>query len=402
MKSMTAPMLALYAVSTVTSYVAFSFFLSQQASGFLGSGGVIQQAVPTPDPSNRIVIAPDAPKTEECPLNGKYYTVAERESWDTRRPLAVMIENHLDARPQSGLIKADVVYEAVVEGGITRFMPMYYCEVQAKDTLVAPVRSARQAFIDWASEYNMPLYVHVGGSNGEDTDPRVRGLEHLADYGWTLRNDLNQFSIGAPTFIRNYDRIAGKDIATEHTMESSTERLWALGVKRGYTNTSPDTKVKGKIVEGKDWREAFTPWKFADDKAEKGSVNSISYEFWSGYPDQAVRWEYDPSTNEYKRFMGGQAHLDLETGKQISAKNVIVQVAKEEFSVDIHHHNFIKTSSSGKAYLFANGEAQEINWSKKNRESRTVFTDAKGKDVAFARGMVWISVVNDKSDKPSY
>jgi hypothetical protein len=108
-------------------------------------------------------------------------------------------------------------------------MPIFYCESQAKDTIIAPVRSARQFFLDMASEYNMPLYVHVGGANGDDTDPRVRALEHISDYGWSLRNDLNQFSIGYPTFVRNYNRLPGRDdLATEHTMESSTERLWLL------------------------------------------------------------------------------------------------------------------------------------------------------------------------------
>jgi len=397
MKNMYLPLLIAYLLSSIASFGVFAFVGTDERGGLLNPTSVVEQAVPTPDPSNRLVIAPEAPKTAECPLNGKMYTEVEKESWDKRRPLAVMIENHPDARPQSGLIKADVVYEAVVEGGVTRFMGMYYCDAQARDVLVAPVRSARQAFIDWASDYNMPLYVHVGGANGDDTDPRVRALEHLSDYGWTLRNDLNQFSIGYPTFVRNYSRIPGKDdLATEHTMESSTERLWALGDKRGYTNMSPETKVKGKTIPGTEWTDTFTPWTFKDeaDASTRGTTTKISHEFWTGYSSWAVEWNYDKDSNTYKRIMGGEPHNDLETGKQIAPKNVVVMFAKELTSVDIHHHNYFQTIGNGRAIVFQNGQAIEANWSKKTRESRLVFTDAKGKEIEFARGMIWISTVD--------
>ena len=190
---------------------------------------------------------------------------------------------------------------------------MYYCGVQAKDTILLQNRSARQFFLDMASEYNKPLYVHVGGANGDDSDPRS-GVEHISDYGWTQRNDLNQFSLGYPTFVRNYNRLPDKeDLATEHTMESSSERLWAIGDKRGFTNVSPDIKVKGKVVAGTDWKTAFTPWAFQNDAAQnnRGTTTSIAHEFWSGYTDFAVKWDYDSASNSYKRNLGGQPHVDM-------------------------------------------------------------------------------------------
>ncbi|MBI5151374.1 MAG: DUF3048 domain-containing protein [Candidatus Pacebacteria bacterium] len=403
MKRVILPALLAYLISAAGTFAVFSMVSGDSSSSLINPAQIEQTAVPTADPSNRLAVAPEAPKTEECPLNGKMYTVTERESWDTRRPLAVMIENHTEARPQSGLSRADIVYEAVVEGGITRFMPIFYCEAQAKDTIIAPVRSARQFFLDMASEYNMPLYAHVGGSNGDDTDPRVRALEHLSDYGWTLRNDLNQFSIGYPTFVRNYNRLPDKeDLATEHTMESSTERLWALGEKRKYTNMSPDTKVRGKIVPGADWRDKFVKWLFQDEAASgsRGTVNKVAYEFWTGYKDFTVEWDYNLATNMYKRVMGGEPHLDLNTNAQIEMKNVVVIQTKEYPSVDVHKHNYIVTGGTGKAWIFQNGNAIEATWSKKDRESRMTFS-AGGKPVKFARGPIWISVVNMEI-KPTY
>ncbi len=66
--------------------------------------------------------------TGECPLNGMMYPEDQKEAWEKLRPLTVMIENHEDSRPQSGIMRADVVYEAVAEGGITRFLGVYYCK----------------------------------------------------------------------------------------------------------------------------------------------------------------------------------------------------------------------------------------------------------------------------------
>ncbi|RLC31408.1 DUF3048 domain-containing protein, partial [Candidatus Woesebacteria bacterium] len=78
------------------------------------------------------------------------FTKIESDIWESRRPIAIIVENHADARPQSGLSKADIVYEAVAEGGITRFLGIYYCGAAAEDVIASPVRSARVYFIDWA------------------------------------------------------------------------------------------------------------------------------------------------------------------------------------------------------------------------------------------------------------
>jgi hypothetical protein len=103
------------------------------------------------------------PKTESCPINGVKYSTQQRDWWQKHRPLGVMIENHEDSRPQSGLSFADTVYEAVAEGGITRFLAIFYCQ---DAPIIGPIRSARTYFIDFASEYgNSPLYTHVGGAN---------------------------------------------------------------------------------------------------------------------------------------------------------------------------------------------------------------------------------------------
>ena len=324
-------------------------------------------------------------KSEACPLNGAQFTKAEKNIWDSRRPLAVMIENHLEARPQSGLSDADIIYEAVAEGGITRFMALYYCQAAAYETTLGPIRSARTYFIDWASEYNLPLYTHVGGAN---TPGPANALGQLGNYDWSGANDLNQFSIGYPTFWRDYERL-GRTVATEHTMYSTTEKLWAVGAKRGFTNLDP---------EENNWLDDFTPWKFAQAEvslAGRGAVQSISYPFWE-YTDYDVTWQYNQENNLYQRFNAGQPHQDLNTGQQLTAKNLVVQLATERKANDGYPDNvhlLYGTIGKGKAYIFKDGQAIEGSWAKAKRLSRTIFSDAQGKEILFNPGKIWISVL---------
>jgi hypothetical protein len=193
----------------VTAGISFSLF-SSKVPGVVtqNSGG---EAGGLPAIANQIDEDPALPRTEACPLNGSLKTQQAKDAWSKRRPLAVMIENHEESRPQSGLSSADVVYEAVAEGGITRFMAVFLCPFN--DIQVGPVRSARTYFLDWVSEYNS-LYAHVGGAN---TPGPANALGQIIDYKIL---DLNQFGIGFPTFWRDYQRL-GHPVATEHTMYSS-------------------------------------------------------------------------------------------------------------------------------------------------------------------------------------
>lgn len=382
--------------------VLAAFFLSAGASYGLttylytpGNGGAIEP-IATPPVGGGLNIDPSEPKVAECPMNGMMYTKTEQKVWESRRPLYVMIENTTDARPQSGLSSADVVYEAVAEGGITRFGTVMYCGIAKEDTIVGPVRSARTYFVNLASEYNFPLYTHVGGANCSSADggktctthKSVQALEQLNDYGWggSKGNDLNQFSIGFPTFWRDYERL-GRTVATEHTMYSSSEKLYkyASGT-RGWTNKSP---------KGDEWEKGFVPWKFKDEAkdSERGDMASISFGFWDRYKDFEVVWKYDKPTNTYIRENGGSAHKDRNNDKTLTAKTVVVQFTKENGPLDDHKHMLYDVIGTGDAIFFQDGTAVKGTWAKKDRVSRTVFKDAKGKEVSFNRGTIWVEVL---------
>jgi hypothetical protein len=377
--TMALSFIGVYLLATGISLAIFSFARK--------NSGVSSTQVGT----TRSKIDQSLPKTEECPLNGQKYTKAEKDIWEGRRPATVMIENHSESRPPSGLSRADVVYEAVAEGGITRFLSVFYCGAAAEDVQVAPVRSARIYFLDYAAEYGeKPIFMHVGGANdysgSGDTARDVRALESLESMGWRVPggNDFDTtYDSGYPIFWRNYERL-DREVATEHTMMASLDAAYKEAEKRGFA---------AKDEDGVAWDNEFVSWKFADDKAQSPTVADISFGFWDNKGDYDVEWKYDSGNNSYLRFNGGEVYTDLTTKAQIFAKNVVILFAKERGPVDRNLHMFYTTTGTGEALIFQNGIAIEGTWKKTTRDSRTIFTDEKGKEINFVRGPIWIEVV---------
>ena len=364
--------LILYVGSTSLSYSLFSKITIPSATK-----ESLTSSLPTS--SNALVEDPNEPKTEVCPLNASKHTKKAKDSWSQRRPLAVMIENHTEARPQSGLSSADLIYEAVAEGGITRFMALFYCNLS--DVQVGPVRSARTYYLDWLGEYDA-LYAHVGGAN---TPGPADALGQIIKYGV---KDLNQFSIGFPVFWRDYQRL-GHSVATEHTMYSTTQKLWEVGAKRGWIATDS---------AGLRWDKNFTSWKFKEDQGG-GSTTKIMVNFWESQSGYQVEWNWDGTTNSYKR-KNGESHLDLNNNKQLEAKVIVVQFEKESNANDGYPgnvHLLYGTTGSGKALIFQDGSVLEGKWNKASRTARSKYVDKNNKEIEFNAGQIWIQTVPEGS-----
>lgn len=339
-----------------------------------------ETAASLPTPSNAFEEDPSEPKTQVCPLNGSKHTKKAESFWTLRRPLAIMIENHAEARPQSGLSSADIIYEAVAEGGITRFMALFYCNLA--DVQVGPIRSARTYYLDWLGEYNA-LYAHVGGAN---TPGPADALGQIIRYG---AKDLNQFSIGFPIFWRDYQRL-DHPVATEHTMYSTTARLWGVGAKRGWTATDS---------AGIKWDNNFKSWTFKDDKASVDPTK-VTVNFWESQPGYETVWNYDPASNSYKRKNGGANHMDLNNNTQLAAKNVVVQFQRESNANDGYPgnvHLLYGTTGAGRALFFIDGTATEGRWTKASRLARTKYLDKNNNEIEFNRGQIWIQTVPEGS-----
>jgi hypothetical protein len=198
---------------------------------------------------------------------------------------------------------------------------------------------------------------------------------------------LNQFSrgLGFPVFWRDYERL-GHEVATEHTMYSTTEKLWEVAAKRGL----------GAIDDkGNRWDKNFESWKFKDEASlnKRGEANKISFGFMGDYTDYQVEWQYNKGDNTYQRFNGGLLHKDLNNDCQLEAKNVIVLFLSEKGPIDDLKHLLYGTTGKGKALIFQDGLAIEARWQKAKRMSRTIFSDAKGKEITFNRGPIWLEMV---------
>ncbi len=345
----------------------------------------------------------DAPKVAECPISGAKYTKAEEDIWNTRRPIAAMIENNLEARPESGLSRADVVYEAVAEGGITRFLGIFYCGTPAETVKAAPIRSARVYFVNMAAGYGTdPIYLHQGGANDfcstcpggvkprSEIDKTVNAYALLDKLGWrngSQGNDMDGgFNIGYPIVVRDQYRLSSTAAAWEHSVVADLDEVYKEANKRGFNY---------KDGNGVPWTQGFTKWTFQDGKSSSSpTAGDVKFGFWNNQPDYDVEWKYDSTTNSYLRSNGGKSHIDWEFDKpQLSAKNVVILFATEKGPVDTEKHMFYQVTGTGKAIVFQNGEAITGTWSKTTALDREVFYDDNRKEIPMVRGATWVEIV---------
>lgn len=300
---------------------------------------------------------PVPPPVFYSPLTGEKVT----DEAATKQPVtAIMIENSPDARPQSGLKQAGVVYEAIAEGGITRFLTLHQ---QDKPQLIGPVRSLRMYYVDWLAPYNASV-AHVGGSAAA-----------LAEIRNGSYRDIDQF-FNSGSYWRATDRYA------PHNVYTSFERLDALNQTKGYTGSSFTgfTRTDGKPSDA--------------PNATQVAINFSSALFNTSY-------SYDKDTNTYKRFLAGAPHLDREDG-QITPNVVIALKADMSLVMEDGYRESITTTGSGEAIIFQNGTATTATWHKADRKTNLTFTDASGKEIALNRGQTWIAAVPNGSGSVSW
>ena len=315
--------------------------------------------VPSPSPT---------PIRHAAPLDG---APISDEEWEARKdllPIAVMVDNSPSAYPQSGLDRADLVYEAFVEGGITRFMAVFW----AHDTdFVEPVRSARTPFVNWVSELDA-LYAHAGGATTEND---ANAIGQIAEWGI---KDLNAF---APASSNAYYRDSAR--YSPYNLVAGTSWLREAAAKLGYAGPA-----------------ASEPWLFkADDPGSSAGApaGGIEVSFRDRrVPWQLVQWHWDRATDSYLRFQAGGPHVDGQTGEQLRFKNVVVMRVPWQV-VDESGHVLLDQFGQGPATVFVDGRAIEGTWRKKDRTGRTRFYDGSGAEIAFNRGPIFIEVVGPES-----
>jgi hypothetical protein len=317
-------------------------------------GGYLFQAKPL-----TATVAPTAGSTtKQIATNGKvtYFSpltgVAVGDEAATKRQVtAIMIENSPVSRPQSGIKPAGIIYEAIAEGGITRFLTLHQ---EDRPALIGPVRSLRPYYIDWLAPFDAAV-AHVGGS--------ANALSEIRNGSY---KDIDQFFAGS-YYWRATDRYA------PHNVYTSFDKLDALNAARGYTNS------------------AFTGFpRKQDSPAAIKNATSISVNV-SG-PAYNSSYAYDDATNSYVRSVGGQLHVDREAG-QITPKSVIVIKVPTQIGFEDGHREQMTTLGFNEAYVFQDGQYIAGFWRKDTKKDQMRFYDKAGIPIALNAGQTWITVI---------
>ena len=311
-----------------------------------------------------LLSAPEEPRTEESPLNGMLFSKKEMDKMMARRPVAVMMNNHVDARPLSGLNSADIVIEANVESGITRLLAIFWSKAPEK---VGPIRSLRQNYLEWASEYD-PLLIHDGCA--DTNDPRTNACGNVYTYG-----------IKTITTIGAWRSNEGGRVAP-HNEYSSVTNAWNYGEKMSL-NKFPSSIDSWNFKRDADIK----------DRGEKTHVKTVFHTRLANGGLYDTEWVYDKSTNSYFRRIGGRPDIDAETKTQVTAKVVIAQEVKVIPSGDDKGRLITTTIGQGNAKILQDGNIIDATWKKPSRTGRTTYYDSSNNPIKLNRGRIWISMI---------
>lgn len=339
-----------------------------------GTAYVMTHRSVKPQANHLVVVAkpkPKAPTTVASTLSG----LQVDPSVNQRPVTGVMIENSLDARPQSGLDQASVVFEAVAEGGVTRFFALFQ---DTQPDYIGPVRSARPYYVQWCLSFDCS-YAHVGGSPDGLADIRAWGVK-----------DLDQFyNSGA------YHRISSR--YAPHNVYTSIASLNQVEASKGYGAST----YTGFARKAEQPYKAPVAGSTAKNQDARTPVTSIDFALSGAYYNP--HFDYDAASNSYKRSEAGQPHMEVHSDGgqvQITPKVVIgmiVPMSQGELDSSGAYYSNYQAVGSGQALIFQDGTVTTVNWSKPDTKSALSFTDNDGKPVKLNAGQTWVTAITDAS-----
>jgi hypothetical protein len=300
----------------------------------------------------------EAPKPMAEPITSTLTGLPIADASINDRPVTgIMIENSRDARPQSGLTDAGVVFEAIAEGGITRFLTLWQ---DTESDYIGPVRSVRPYYLQWLMGFDGAV-AHAGGSGD--------ALRMIKDLNI---KDLDQFH-NASAYWRVSSRYA------PHNLYTSTAKLNEIEAKKGFGKANYTGFARKK-------------------EAASAAPNARAIDFNISSALYNSHYDYEAATNSYLRSEGGSPHTDERSGKQISAK-VVIGLVMPQGKNGIY--TTYDTIGSGRAYIFQDGVATIGNWYKDSNTSQFTFKDDGGAELKLNPGRTWLTVVGG-TDRISY
>ncbi|MEO6513562.1 MAG: DUF3048 domain-containing protein, partial [Candidatus Saccharimonadales bacterium] len=347
----------------------------------LGSGSAAYFIVHNKKPKATAIAAPKK-TVKKAPVDTRVPSTLSGLLVDptvNQRPVTgIMIENSTDARPQSGLGDASVVFEAIAEGGITRFLTLFQ---DTQPDYIGPVRSVRPYYEQWALGFDAPL-AHVGGS--------PEALANIKTWGV---KDLDQFyNSGA------YQRVSNR--YAPHNVYTSIAKLNEIEAAKGYLSSTFTgfTRKKEAPYKAPAAATSTTKTKTTTKPDTRTVANAIDVAISSALYNN--HYDYDTATNSYKRSEGGQPHMVVDvTGaqKQITPKVIITLVMPYGIQSDGKHSEY-GTIGTGQMFVFQDGTVTPGTWTKSANNEQFQFVDNEGHPLPLNPGQTWLTVVDAAGD----
>jgi Protein of unknown function (DUF3048) N-terminal domain/Protein of unknown function (DUF3048) C-terminal domain len=293
---------------------------------------------------------PKQPESKPAPITG----VDVPTEISLRPTTAIMIENSVDARPQSGLYDADMVVEAVAEGGITRFVALFQ---SGQPTEIGPIRSARPYYVQIAKTFDA-AYVHAGGS------PDAISL--ITDLGV---KDMSAFEENG-TYIRSDKR------AAPHNLYSSMSKIDTRRNDLGYKTSN------------------FATFSHKNDTPQTPSASVINFTISSESFNPS--FSYVASNNNYRRSEGGEPQLDAANQAGQLAPKVIIGLVTTKGSNDAY--STYRLTGNGEVKVFQDGIVSDGTWSKDKDDSQFVIKDKNGLPMNLNKGQIWMTLLGSTSN----
>ena len=277
------------------------------------------------------------------------------------RPYAVMINNHPTARAyHHGLQDAYIIYEIIVEGGMTRYLALFKDQDTAK---IGSVRSSRHYFLDYALE-NDAYYVHWGWSPQAESDIRTLGI-----------NNINGLTYEGTYFYRETFLVS-----LEHRGFTTMEMLKKATAKLNYRSETNKDLLLNYSIDTQDLSQ----------QEEAKEANTVTIRYSNSITDKYV---YDKENEYYLRYVNNSEHVDYATKEQYHFKNIITyQVANSSISNDEKGRQDISNIGEGTGYYITNGYSIPIKWKKTSRESQTKYYYTDGKELKVNDGNTFIQI----------
>ncbi len=319
------------------------------------------------DESSEIEEEDTTPKEPVVERNYNYLTGEELENGEssTARPVAIMINNAKQALPQKGLSNAQVIYETVTEGGITRLMALYP-SVESVGT-AGPIRSARDQFVEFVLPANA-IYVNIGSSR--------YAKEMLTLYNY---QDINGVYLGEDAFYFDAEREVSLNVAPEHCWFTTSDLI-----NQGIAINEMDTN--GNV---------YPLFNFNLEEKTTALDGQSAYNIAFSYSDYApVDFTYDENTQKYFKTAFGAPHIDGETNEQLSFDNVFVLYAPIDLKEDLVVPDY--SLEEGTGYYFFGGEYIKVNYTKAEPRSPLVITDEDGNEIKVNVGESYVGIVDNE------